>query len=185
MVKSLSFLCEYHFHISPFHSLFITCLQLPCKRRLNCHLFLSANSLVNIKPYLLLINPRLKHPPSVINYSHTEKLGGYGHLLFDAREACIIKTTGFSQQQCVCLICLSICVRRRTSYISIAASFLVALSSKWVLSLLSHYGQGKPPPLLFYCSPKPFPPVAHCWFATHSVKTESQIQQRKGTLTNF
>lgn len=59
-VKLFSFLGESHFHISPLHALFITSLQLPCKWRLNCHPSLLLNSLVNIKPYLLLINPRLK-----------------------------------------------------------------------------------------------------------------------------
>lgn len=59
-VKLFSFLGESHFHISPLHALFITSLQLPCKRRLNCHPSLLLNSLVNIKPYLLLINPQLK-----------------------------------------------------------------------------------------------------------------------------
>lgn len=59
-VKLFSFLGESHFHISPLHALFITSLQLPCKRHLNCHPSLLLNSLVNIKPYLLLINPQLK-----------------------------------------------------------------------------------------------------------------------------
>lgn len=65
-VKLFSFLGESHFHISPLHALFITSLQLPCKRHLNCHPSLLLNSLVNIKPYLLLINPQLKKKPFLI-----------------------------------------------------------------------------------------------------------------------
>lgn len=61
------------------------------------------NSLVNIKPYLLLITS------PVINYSYAEKLGEYGRPLFVAREASIIKSTDFGQQQCVSHLSVHLC----------------------------------------------------------------------------
>ena len=87
-----------YLHFMPY---LLRSLQLPCKRRLNCHPFLPLNSLVNIKPYLLLINPQLKIPFLFINYSNTQKLGEYGRPPFDATEARIIKTIGWNWCKCM------------------------------------------------------------------------------------
>lgn len=115
--------------------------------------FLSRNSLVNINPYLLLINPLLKPPLFLfINYSHTQKLGEHGRPPFDATEASIIKTIGSKWCCCmcrlVCLIFLSICGTHRSSCISITALHFLTDFTQWIWILLSQHNWWRHPMVL-------------------------------------
>lgn len=125
------------------------------------------NSLVNIKPYLLLINPQLKTPFLFINYSHTQKLGEHRRPPFNAMEASIIKTIGSTDAiACICfaLIYMSICVSHRRSCISITAACLVTDFAQWMLILLSQHNWWRNPTVLVLTQA---PAFSHSLMASH------------------